>query len=73
MLKDLESWNRERWQRYKTQQAWMDARRTGFACPRCREELWRTDPNLVYGDMQSSPAIRDIYCPKCQYVGIECL
>lgn len=73
MLKCLESWNRERWEAHRRDKAILDAHKSGFECPRCKKELWFKDPSLVFGDMNTTPATRDVYCPSCMFIGVQVL
>lgn len=74
MLRSLESWNRERWEKHRRDHLVLEAHKSGFACPRCQEELWIKDPHLIFGgvgDMKADPLTRDVYCPKCMFIGVQ--
>ena len=74
LLKCLESWNRERWERHRREKALIAARKTGFGCPRCKAELWVKEPGLIFGgvgDLKDDPLTRDVYCPSCMFIGVQ--
>lgn len=75
-MKNLESWNRERWEQHRLAHTVLDAHKTEFECPRCKEALWLKDPHLIFGgvaDTAGDPLTRDVYCPKCSWIGVQLL
>lgn len=45
---------------------WNAPRRNGLACPKCKEELWDSEPDIT---IETQPPQKKVMCKGCGYVG----